>query len=92
LKDLSQLIVAELPKHYQGKEASRTPHVFINFIMNDEGDAMAVTPWDWHRPLTDFLPTSCKGQQLSEGSKDSGDVVPPTKRQRILYRRRNSIK
>jgi len=58
LNDLAEMLVARFPKR---SEAKNPPRVFINFVVNSEdGDVMpvTVTPWDWARPLSDFLVSS----------------------------------
>mmetsp|Transcript_53232 Transcript_53232/g.113750 ORF Transcript_53232/g.113750 Transcript_53232/m.113750 type:complete len:144 (+) Transcript_53232:290-721(+) len=53
VEDLAKLLLERLPLHTEIKNAER---VFINFMVGDDGDACSVTPWEWKRPLTDFLP------------------------------------
>mmetsp|Transcript_40008 Transcript_40008/g.86371 ORF Transcript_40008/g.86371 Transcript_40008/m.86371 type:complete len:136 (-) Transcript_40008:94-501(-) len=56
LNDLAVKLVTEVPKHVEAMSAAR---VFINFIVNSEDEAgMSVSPWNWERPLSDFLASS----------------------------------
>mmetsp|Transcript_68163 Transcript_68163/g.142426 ORF Transcript_68163/g.142426 Transcript_68163/m.142426 type:complete len:372 (-) Transcript_68163:206-1321(-) len=50
---LARRLVEELPKHSEVKNVQR---VFINFIVSDDSDAIAVSAWDWDRQLSDYLP------------------------------------
>eukprot|EP00405_Crypthecodinium_cohnii_P048186 CAMPEP_0206577434 /NCGR_PEP_ID=MMETSP0325_2-20121206/31358_1 /ASSEMBLY_ACC=CAM_ASM_000347 /TAXON_ID=2866 /ORGANISM="Crypthecodinium cohnii, Strain Seligo" /LENGTH=331 /DNA_ID=CAMNT_0054082867 /DNA_START=350 /DNA_END=1342 /DNA_ORIENTATION=- len=44
LNDLAQKLVSDLPKYLEGTSAKR---IFMNFKVDDDGTAVAVTPWDW---------------------------------------------
>jgi len=65
LYDLVKKIVEELPRQTQVKTAHR---VFISFVLNEDGDSAAVTPWDCDRQLSDYL--------LSAKTKPGGHSKP----------------
>mmetsp|Transcript_4855 Transcript_4855/g.11558 ORF Transcript_4855/g.11558 Transcript_4855/m.11558 type:complete len:347 (-) Transcript_4855:187-1227(-) len=58
LDDLTQKLAAELARDHSEVGAAR---FFMNFVTSDDGDAVAVTPWEWDRPLSDFLPATSPG-------------------------------
>mmetsp|Transcript_44444 Transcript_44444/g.95438 ORF Transcript_44444/g.95438 Transcript_44444/m.95438 type:complete len:474 (+) Transcript_44444:87-1508(+) len=60
VNDLARKLVEMLPVKTQVQIPQR---VFINFVVNDDGEAIVATPWDWDRPLADFLPLFQKGSQ-----------------------------
>mmetsp|Transcript_11958 Transcript_11958/g.18038 ORF Transcript_11958/g.18038 Transcript_11958/m.18038 type:complete len:133 (+) Transcript_11958:137-535(+) len=59
LSDLARTIVDKLPDHTQ----TSSKRVFITFDVGPECEPMAVTPWDWNRPLADFLPRLQQGHE-----------------------------
>eukprot|EP00405_Crypthecodinium_cohnii_P057729 CAMPEP_0206632402 /NCGR_PEP_ID=MMETSP0325_2-20121206/68874_1 /ASSEMBLY_ACC=CAM_ASM_000347 /TAXON_ID=2866 /ORGANISM="Crypthecodinium cohnii, Strain Seligo" /LENGTH=383 /DNA_ID=CAMNT_0054157899 /DNA_START=40 /DNA_END=1191 /DNA_ORIENTATION=- len=59
INDLAQKLVARWPAD---TEAPTLGRIFVNFVLNDDGDAVPATVWDWSRPLTDFIPSAYKGQ------------------------------
>jgi len=74
LDHLAGALLADLQSQ---SEASAPERVFINFIINSEdgdedgGVVMPVTPWDWNRPLSDFLATPAPAQ--TQSAFQSGD-------------------
>mmetsp|Transcript_83104 Transcript_83104/g.173967 ORF Transcript_83104/g.173967 Transcript_83104/m.173967 type:complete len:557 (+) Transcript_83104:95-1765(+) len=52
VNDLAKKLVKELPKHTEIAGAKR---IFINIIVDHDGGAVAITPWDWDKPLTTYL-------------------------------------
>jgi len=52
LNELAAKIVADLPNH---TEITNVERVFINFILTDDGDCVAVTPWDVDNALEEYL-------------------------------------
>jgi len=55
VQDLAMTLVEELPKNSKGVLGCK--RVFVNFIYDGHSGDRLVTPWDWDRPLIDFLPT-----------------------------------
>mmetsp|Transcript_11829 Transcript_11829/g.26079 ORF Transcript_11829/g.26079 Transcript_11829/m.26079 type:complete len:455 (-) Transcript_11829:397-1761(-) len=51
LNDLAKKLVDELPNHTQAGSPER---VFIIFA-NDDHDELPATPWEWDRPLADYI-------------------------------------
>jgi len=54
VNDLAIKLVKLLPWQAKVRNVKR---IFMNFIMGDGAEHVAATPWDWDRPLTDFLPS-----------------------------------
>mmetsp|Transcript_2793 Transcript_2793/g.6745 ORF Transcript_2793/g.6745 Transcript_2793/m.6745 type:complete len:443 (-) Transcript_2793:334-1662(-) len=52
LNDLAKMLVEELPRC---TEVVGVKHIFLAFQMSGNADSKVVTPWEWRRPLVDFL-------------------------------------
>mmetsp|Transcript_5644 Transcript_5644/g.13267 ORF Transcript_5644/g.13267 Transcript_5644/m.13267 type:complete len:463 (-) Transcript_5644:91-1479(-) len=52
LNNLAETIVRELPKHVEGSDAKR---VFMFAMTDGDSESTPLSPWDWDKPLSDFL-------------------------------------
>jgi len=52
INDLALIILEDLPQYAEMHDAAR---VFISIMTDDDGTAKVVTPWEWDRPLREFV-------------------------------------
>eukprot|EP00405_Crypthecodinium_cohnii_P002830 CAMPEP_0194773650 /NCGR_PEP_ID=MMETSP0323_2-20130528/55460_1 /TAXON_ID=2866 ORGANISM="Crypthecodinium cohnii, Strain Seligo" /NCGR_SAMPLE_ID=MMETSP0323_2 /ASSEMBLY_ACC=CAM_ASM_000346 /LENGTH=125 /DNA_ID=CAMNT_0039708827 /DNA_START=58 /DNA_END=435 /DNA_ORIENTATION=- len=54
VNDLAEQLSTELPRHV---EVDGPTHLYVTFVSSN-GDNFPVTPWDWDRPLSEFVCSS----------------------------------